>query len=174
MSPFTRIVFCALVAACGMPSPTVETTSASVASFQQYRTFSFQLPHAAPGGFDVSPRTIDVQNRLTAVVGKALTDKGYVSVPDHGDLIIVVAAGEATKEETRQLTRRAAAVAGDRDETIEVPEGSLVIEAFDPTKHERVWRSAATGEVRSEGIDETRLNSVVGTMLASFPAATRR
>ncbi len=170
MSPLTRILFCVSLAACGMPSPTVETTSASVASFEPYRTFSFQLAHAAPGGFEVSPRTVDVQNRLTAIVGKALTDKGYVSVPEHGDLIIVVAAGEGTSEQTRQLSRRAAAVAGDSEETIEVPEGSLVIEAFDPKRHERVWRSAATGEVKTSGIDEARLNDVVGTMLAQFPA----
>ena len=127
------------------------------------------LPHAAPGGYDVSSRTVDVQNRLTAVVGKALTDKGYVSVPDHGDLIIVVAAGETTTEQTRQLTTRAAAVAGDRDETIIVPEGSLIIEAWDPAKHERVWRSAATGEVRSEGVDEIDSTASLGRCSSLSP-----
>ncbi len=166
----THLVFCAFLGACALPDPTVQTTSASVADFEQYRTFSVQIAHAAPGGFDVSPRTQDVQHRTLTLASSALAAKGYVNVPDKGDLVVVIAAGEAERTQTRQLTRRAAQVAGDSEETIVVPEGALVIDVYDAKKHERVWRSEATGEIRGQGVDQDRLAQVIGKMMNAFPA----
>lgn len=155
-------VLCACVIACGMPSPVVETTSATVSDFDQYRTYTFELARSAPGDFGASSRSIDAQHRAMSIVGDALARKGYVNVPDHGDLIITIAAGETEVIEIHTS-----------QEAFVIPAGALVIDAYDPVKKQRVWQSIAGGEVHENGIDEDRLVHTVHKMMKHFPAHHR-
>ncbi len=153
-----------------MPAPALETTSASVASFERYATFSFEHPIAITGGYRESERTLPVQDRMTSLVAKALRDKGYVNVPTGGDLVVVLGAGEAEVTKTRRLTTTAA---GEREDFILIPAGALVIDAYDSRTHGRVWHAVVTGAVRAHGIDEDRLARAVDSMMVSFPKTSR-
>ncbi len=171
MSTLTKFLFCACVAACGgLPSAQVETTSASISTFGAYRTYTFAIAKEAPGEFRVSERTIDVQHRMMPLIANALAQKGYVNVPEGGDLLVVVAAGEGQAEKERHRTRTATAVMGEHEETIKVPAGSLVVDVFDLAKAERVWEAIATAEVARNGVDEKRLAQTIDQMMIKFPA----
>jgi len=156
------IALSACVSACGMPSPNVETTSATVSDFAQYRTYSVDLAKHGPGPFGASDRSIDVQQRTMGLVAQVMARKGYVNVPDHGDLVVTIAAGEAEVVEIHT----------DREAFV-IPAGALVIAAYDPVKKQRVWQSVASGEVRESGIDEDRLAHTVHEMMHAFPAHHR-
>ena len=174
MSTLKGIVFCACLAACGgLPAPTVETTSASVVTFDRYRTFTFEVAKEAPSGFEVSERTVDVQHRMMPLVASALVEKGYVSTPTQGELRVVVVAGEGEASKERHRTRTATAVMGEHEESIVVPAGSLVIEVFDAAKGQRVWQSVAVGEVEPGAVDESRLAATISKMMTPFPARRR-
>ena len=162
MKTILGIALCACVSACGMPSPTVETTSASVSDFEHYRTYTFELARRAPGDFGASDRAVDAQQRAMGMVAEAMARKGYVNVPDHGDLVITIAAGEAEVVEIHN-----------DQEAFVVPAGALVIDAYDPVKKQRVWQSIAGGEVRESGFDEDRLRHTVHEMMHKFPAHHR-
>jgi hypothetical protein len=153
-----------------MPSPTVETTSASVAAFDRYQTFSFEIAHQAPGDYALTPRVVDAQHRAMGLVAVELAHKGYINVPDHGDLRVVIAGGEGTASEVKQRSRTSTVVMGDRVETIIVPTGALVVDVYDVKRGERVWQVVAGSEVNPSGIDDARLASTVSKMMASFPA----
>ena len=162
MKTILGIALCACVAACGMPSPTVETTSASVSDFDQYRTYTFELAQRAPGEFGASERSIDAQQRAMGIVAGVLARKGYVNVPERGDLLVTIAAGEAEVVEIHT-----------NQEAFVIPAGALVIEAYDPVRKQRVWQSVAAGEVRENGIDEERLAHTIHKMMKHFPAHHR-
>ncbi|HEY2368860.1 MAG TPA: DUF4136 domain-containing protein, partial [Polyangiaceae bacterium] len=93
MKTILGIVLCVCVGACGMPSPVVETTSATVSDFDRYRTYSFEIARRAPGDFGASDRSIDAQHRALSIVADVMARKGWVNVPDHGDLVVTIAAG---------------------------------------------------------------------------------
>ncbi|HEX4517520.1 MAG TPA: DUF4136 domain-containing protein [Polyangiaceae bacterium] len=165
MKTLLGLALCACVSACGssLPSPAVETTSANSSDFTRYHTYSFDLAQRAPGDFGASDRSTDAQHRAMSIVADVMARKGYVNVPDHGDLVVTIAAGEAEVVEIH--TNREAFV---------VPAGALVIDAFDPVAKQRVWQSVAGGEVRADGIDEERLVRLVHEMMKHFPAQHAR
>ncbi len=174
MSTVKSILFCACLAACGgLPTPTVETTSASVVTFDRYRTFTFEVAKEAPSGFEVSGRTVDVQHRAMALVANELIRKGYVSTPTQAELVVVIVAGEGEASKERHRTRTATAVMGEHEEQIVVPAGSLIIQVYD-AKGQRVWQATSLAEIKPEGpVDEARLSKTIGTMMASFPERRR-
>jgi len=145
-----------------MPSPVVETTSAAVSDFGRYRTYSFEVAQRAPGDFGASSRSIDAQHRAMPIVADVMARKGYVNVPDGGDLVVTIAAGEAEVVEIH--TNREALV---------IPAGALVIDAYDPVKKQRVWQSTAAAEVKEGGIDDDRLSQTIHKMMKHFPAHHR-
>jgi hypothetical protein len=158
MKPILGIVLFACVSACGMPSPAVETTSATVSDFEHYRTYTFELARRAPGDFGTSDRSVDVQQRAMGIVADVMARKGYTNVPEHGDLVVTIAAGEAEVIEIRT-----------DQEAFVVPAGSLVIDAYDPVKKQRVWQGVAGGEVHANDIDEGRLTDTIHKMMKPFP-----
>ena len=162
MKTILGIALCACVSACGMPAPTVETTSASVSDFEHYRTYTFELARRAPGDFGASERSVDVQQRAMGLVADVMARKGYVNVPENGDLRVTIAAGEAEVVEIHT----------DREAFV-VPAGAIVIDAYDPVKKQRVWQSVAGGEVHESGVDEKRLAHLVHEMMHTFPAHHR-
>jgi acylphosphatase len=154
-----------------MPSPTVETTSASISAFDRYQTYSFEVAKEAPGDYAVTDRVVDVQHRAMALVANELAHKGYVNVPDHGDLRVVIAGGEGNVSETKTRSRTSTVIMGDRVETVNVPAGALVVDVYDTKRGERVWQVIAGGEVKSSGtVDDARLTSTISKMMESFPA----
>ena len=160
MKTILGIALCAcVVTACGMPSPAVETTSANVLDFAQYRTYSFDLAQRGPGDFGASNRSVDAQQRAVSIVADILARKGYINVPDKGDLVITIAAGEAEIVEIHTS-----------EEALVIPAGALVIDAYDPVKKQRVWQSIAGGEVHANGIDEERLIHTIKRMMKHFPS----
>jgi len=162
MKTILGIALCACVSACGMPSPAVETTSAAVSDFEHYRTYTFELAQRPPGDFHASERSVDAQGRAMSMVADVMARKGYVNVPERGDLVITIAAGEAEVVEIHTS-----------QEAFVVPAGALVIDAYDPVKRQRVWQSIAGGEVREGGFDEGRLSDTIHKMMKHFPAHHR-
>ncbi len=166
MKTFLGLALCACVSACGssMPSPAVETTSATTSDFTRYRTYSFDLAQPASGGaLAASDRSIDAQHRAMSIVADVMARKGYVNVPDHADLVLTIATGEAEVVEIHT-----------NQEAFVVPAGALLIEAYDPVSKQRVWQSVASGEVHADGIDEDRLIHAVHKMMKHFPAQHAR
>ncbi len=175
MVTFIRsLVLCACFAACGMPSPAVETTSASISSFDRYRTFTLEFPREAPSGYEVTQPAAEVQLLMKPMVLRSLTEKGWVEVPSDADVVVVIAVGRRETQKTRSLSRSSVVISGDREETIEVPEGAIVIDAFDTKTRVHVWHGIASGEIKGTGsIDTKRLTQTVDRIMTPFPAVRR-
>ncbi len=158
---------------CALPAPTVQVTQAPYAPFGRYRTFTFEGSEGAPEGYAVTARSADVEQRMRALIGKELEQKGYVEVPEGGDFLVAYGAGSRTVTRTIRLSRPGVAVLGQNEEETSSVEGRLVVDVYDRVTRDVVWRSTATAEIGSSGIDEERLAETLGRMMVAFPARWR-
>jgi hypothetical protein len=140
-------------------------------AYGPYRTFSFEGPRGAPAGYDATPRSVEVQQRMRPLIAAALEEKGYVEVPEGGDFLVTHGAGRRESRGTRQLSRRAVALMGETEQETSFLEGSLVIDVYDRTAREQVWHGAATAEISQSGVDPQRLAETVQKIMAAFPPA---
>ena len=147
---------------------TVHTAANPAAHFGQYRTFSFAGAEAAPAGYAIAKRSVEVDGRLKALVQDALSSRGYVADSrGHADLVIVFAAGERTIP-----THQDSEITADwepSDETGHATEGKLIVDVFAGKTH--VWHGSSRETVNPDHVDEPRLQAYVRELFASFPAA---
>lgn len=162
----------------------IHTAANPHASFATYRTFSFGPTEGPPGGYQVSPRSAEVQRRLQPLVAAALTEKGYSLASGKADFYIKYGSGRRTvpvkvgNDEPRYkefVNYDESAVSpgwSADDETADFVEGSLVIDGFDGATGGKVWHGASQAKIDPDHLDDGLLKRSVEALLASFPGAT--
>ncbi len=158
---------------CALPAPTVQTSQAPYAPFGRYRTFTFEGPEGAPEGYAATSRSISVEQRMRALIGKELQQKGYAEIPEGGDFLVAYGAGSREATSTIRLSRVGVAVMGQNEEERTFLEGMLVVDVYDRITKEDVWHGTAKAELSSSGFDEERLTETLHTMMDAFPAVFR-
>jgi hypothetical protein len=150
----------------------IHTAANPAASFDRYRTFSFGPSEGPPTGYQMSPRSAEVQRRLQPLIAAALVQKAYVLAPEKGYLLIMFGSG------LRDVSTHSVSSVGTGwlpdDENADFVEGSLVIDAFDGSSGTRVWHGASRANITPERIDDARLQRSTQELLAPFPAATKK
>lgn len=166
-----RLFLCMCLVACAPPPATVETTGATIGALERYRMFSFEAANAPPSGFRSSARGGEVTDIAEVLVAEALARKGFTHVEQDGDLVIVVSVGRRIVDKEKPLSRTSVAITGDRVEIVQVPEGAIVIDAYDRKTHADVWRGAATGEIDYDArkLDRTRAVQTIDSIMMRFP-----
>jgi len=146
----------------------VHTASLPTAPFGQYHTFSFAAPEGAPDGYEMSPRSAEVQQRLRPLFVAALQEKGYTLATGKGDFVLAYGSG---RRERVILHRERSYDWLDEDEEDDFTEGSIVLDVFDGSNDGQVWHGATRAGIDPDRIDEAQLTRSVGLLLANYPSA---
>ena len=158
------IGFLGVVTSCSaatVPTKGVATSIASPhASFASYHTFSFGLADQPKPGYEVTPRSLEVQRRLRPLVQDALQGRGYTEDTPKGDFIVKLATG--TGEEPSRGAEHAIATG--------LAQGYIGIDIYDGSTGGEVWQGSAFAEIDPEKVDDSLLKMGVSHMLANFPA----
>jgi len=141
------------------PKAVSEVVVAPQAPIAKYRTFAFGTSDAPHEGFDVSPRSLEVQRRLKPLVEAGLQGHGYVEDASKADFVVKLASG--TMEQPSKPEERAVAVPP--------PHGYIGIDIYDASTGTEVWQGSAFAEIDLEKIDDSLLKMGVEHMLSSFP-----
>ena len=148
-------------ATAGAPNKPVATSIAAPhASLASYQTFSFGLSDQPKPGYQVTPRSLEVQRRLRPAVLEALQQHGYVESENKGDFIVKLAAGTGTIENP----------AAERAVPGGPARGFIGIHIYDAEAGTEVWQGSAFAEIDPEKIDDSLLKMGVEHMLAEFPS----
>jgi hypothetical protein len=160
------------LAACTTPPATVETTSATINGLERYHTFSFDSASAPPVGYRATARGPEVIDIAQSLVADALAKKGFTHTSQEGDLAITVSVGRRVVDKEKALSRTSVVIMGDRVEVIQVPEGTIVIDAYDRHTRAQVWRGEATDEIDFDAskLDRARAVKTIDSVIARFPA----
>jgi Domain of unknown function (DUF4136) len=152
---------------CGSNSPEPRSASASgsgasQSKFTEYKTFAFAPANPPAGGYEVTPRSLEVQERLAPLVKAQLEKRGYAQAANGADLLIKISAGSG--ELPGDKTQR-----GNPDEP--TPSGFIGIDAYDGRSGATVWHGSGQAELKAEQpIDDALLASGVERILMDFPA----
>jgi hypothetical protein len=152
---------------CGSNSPEPRTASASgqgapQSKFSEYKTFAFAPANPPASGYAVTPRSLEVQERLTSLVKASLEKRGYAQASTGADLLIKVSAG--TGELPGDKTQR-----GNPAEP--TPSGFIGIDAYDGRSGATVWHGSGQADLKPEQpVDDGLLASGVERILLAFPA----
>jgi len=152
------VTSCATAAAPHKPVAT--SVSSPHASLADYHTFSFGLADQPKSGFEVTPRSLEVQRRLRPLVLAALEERGYSENDAKADFIVKLATG----------TGAVPAPGAERALPSSVARGFIGIDIYDAQAGTQVWQGSAFAEVDPEKIDDSLLKMGVSHMLSSFPA----
>lgn len=158
------------VIGCGSASPEPRAASASAsgasqAKFSEYRTFSFAPANPPAAGYEVTQRSLEVQQRLAALVKASLEKRGYAQAADSADLLIKISAGSG--ELPGDKTQR-----GNPDEP--TPSGFIGVDAYDGHSGATVWHGSGHADLKpDEPIDDALLARGVERILMDFPARSQ-
>lgn len=166
------LFLCMCLGACTPPPATVETTGATIGALERYHTFSFEDASAPPNGYRSSARGPEVIDIAQSLAADTLARKGFTHAAVDGDLVIVVSVGRRVVDKEKPLSRTSVAITGNRVEIVQVPEGAIVIDAYDRRTRAEVWRGAATGEIDYDAskLDRPRAVKTIDSILARFPS----
>lgn len=143
------------------PSKAVASSVASPhAPLASYRSFAFGLADPPKAGYEVTPRSLEVQRRLRPVVLAALQGRGYSEDESKADFIVKLTSG--TGEIPPQGAERAVPTG--------LARGFIGIDIYDAAAGTEVWQGSAFAEIDPEKIDDSLLKMGVMHMLADFPA----
>ena len=134
---------------------------ASQNDFAAYHTFAFAPANAPAEGYEVTPRSLDVQRRLAALVRTSLEKRGYSEAAQDADLLVKVSTGAGEVEGAK--TQR-----GNPEEP--TASGFIGIDAYDSRTGVTVWHGSGQAELKQEQpIEDALLASGVERILADFP-----
>ena len=165
------LFLCMCLGACATPPATVETTSATIGGLERYHTFSFESASTPPTGYRSSARGGEVIDIAQPLVADALGRKGFTHASRDGDLVLVVSVGRRVVDKEKPLSRTSVVIMGDRVEIVQVPEGTIVIDAYDRSTRAQIWRGAATDEIDFDAskLDRARAVKTIDSIIARFP-----
>jgi len=158
------------VIGCGSAAPAPQAASASgtgapQAKFADYRTFAFAPANPPAPGYEVTQRSLEVQQRLTSLVKASLEKRGYAQSASGADLLIKISAGSGLLEGDKSQR-------GNPDEP--TPSGFIGIDAYDGRSGATVWHGSGRAELKpEEPIDDALLASGVERILMDFPARSQ-
>ena len=159
-----KLAFFGAVTSCStaaMPSKTAATSFAAPrSSLAGYHAFSFGLADQPKTGYEVTPRSLEVQRRLRPVVLEAFRGRGYVEDQTRPDFIVKLAAG--TGELPKPGLEHTAPTSHAR--------GFIGIDVYDASTGTQVWKGSAYAEIDPEQIDDSLLKMGVTHMLSDFPS----
>jgi hypothetical protein len=130
------------------------------ASFASYHTFSFGLSDQPKSGYEVTPRSLEVQRRLRPLVQEALQGRGYMEDTAKGDFVVKLATG----------TGLAPSPGAEHAAATGLAQGFIGIDIYDGSTGGEVWQGSAFAEIDPEKVDDSLLKMGVVHMLANFPA----
>lgn len=144
-----------------VPTKAVATgIAAPHASFASYHTFSFGLSDQPKSGYEVTPRSLEVQRRLRPLVQEALQGRGYMEDAVKGDFVVKLATGTGLSPSTGAEHAIPTGLA----------QGFIGIDIYDGSTGGEVWQGSAFAEVDPEKVDDSLLKMGVAHMLENFPA----
>lgn len=175
MSTFKRFtglvataLFAALTSACETTASElrVATVMSPDAPFSRYRTFAFGLAGGPPEGSRLSPRSLDVENRLTAFVRNALARAGYTEDAGKADFVVRLGAGtaEVPDEGLQRCSIDDYDCVGQWLHTL-----SVAIDVYDASNGAHVWHGAADVALAHLPFDDALLNGIVTKAFAALP-----
>ena len=145
------------------PKTTATAVAAPHASLASYRSFSFGPSDPPKVGYEVTPRSLEVQRRLRTVVLSALQQRGYQAHDAQGDLVVKLATG--TGPEVLQGERGV-----ERALPTGLARGYIGINIYEGSTGTEVWQGSAFAEIDPAKIDDSLLEMGVAHMLQDFPA----
>lgn len=155
-----------LMTACSATTATAPRASASgvgspAADFNKYQTFTFAPANPPAAGYETTPRSLEVQQKLASLVEASLHERGYQQSTDNADLVIKISTGSGILPGDKVQRGNASA---------DAPAGFIGIDAYDRATGASIWHGSAFAEIDPQHIDESLLQRGVNEMLASFPA----
>jgi hypothetical protein len=159
--------------ACGAATPPPNHALASKVaapdvSFASYRTFSFGLAEPPRPGYEVTPRSLEVQGRLRALVKAALEDRGLTETTDEADVVVKLATGSASGYQLRASSQGSGAIAPEREPGPVPAVGFLGIDLYARATGNQIWKGSAFAEIDPVKIDDVLLRLGVDHMLSGF------
>jgi len=160
--------------ACGAPTPPpnyalASHVSAPDAELGNHRTFAFGLAEQPPAGYEVTPRSLEVQRRLRAAVKSALEERGLTEAGDHPELVVKLASGSSSGYGLRPPNTGSELVPN--AETGPTPAlGFIGIDIYLSASGNEIWKGSAFAEVDPMMIDDALLRRGVDHMLEGFGA----
>ena len=129
--------------------------------FAAYRTFAFAPANPPAAGYEVTPRSLDVQRRLAVLVRASLEKRGYSEAAHDADLLVKVSTGAG--ETTGDASQR-------RSSEEPTPSGFIGIDAYDSRTGVTVWHGSGQAELQQqEPVEDALLVRGVERILADFP-----
>jgi len=170
MNKWTTVALAGALASCSAaaePPKAVATSAVATsvgspqASFAQYHTFSFGLADPPKAGYEVTPRSLEVERRLRPIVLESLKAHGYSESESGGDFVVKLVTGTGPAS-TQGPAERAVATG--------LARGFIGINIYDGPTGAQVWQGSAFAEIDPEKIDDSLLRLGVTHMLAGFPS----
>jgi hypothetical protein len=157
--------------AAATPAPNhavVSKVAAPDISFASYRTFSFGLAEPPRPGYEVTPRSLEVQSRLRALVKAALEERGLTETTDNGDVVVKLATGNGSGYQLRAASQGSTPIAPEREPGPVPAVGFIGIDLYDRATGNQIWKGSAFAEIDPMKIDDALLRRGVDHMLAGF------
>jgi hypothetical protein len=167
---FVIAIACAASAPACSQGVRAHTASLQTAPFGSYHTFSFASTEGAPGGYVMSPASLQIQNRMQPLITSALENKGYSLSPAQGDFVVRYGSGRRVAEADH--VRNPYQLSLEEDEPTDFVEGAIVIDVFDGKNGGQVWHGSARTEINPDKVEQGLLVKSVDDVLAKFPRAT--
>jgi hypothetical protein len=149
------------------------------ANFRGYHTFSFEKVQASDPFYE---------QRIKDEVTKDLSQAGWQMVPSGGDVVITAIGGVHSKQEYNTFYTGLGGRGwgwrgwggwgggwGNTQTTVqEVPVGTLMLDMFDSSTHQLIWRGSSRADISSKADKNTReLDKDIDKMLNGFPPKTK-
>jgi hypothetical protein len=160
-----------LVACSAAPPPAPKNAVASSAaapdvSFASYHTFAFGLSQPPRAGYEVTPRSLEVQRRLRALVKTALEERGLTEVAQNPDTVVKLATGSGSEPRLRPAAPDSVLIPAERGPAPAV--GFIGIDIYEAASGVEVWQGSAFAEIDPMKIDDALLQQGVDHMLEGF------
>jgi hypothetical protein len=144
----------------------VSTVLSPDAPFSHYRTFVFGFAGGPPEGSQLSPISLDVENRMPALVRAALAREGYSEDVGKADFVIRLGAGtaEVPDEGLQRCSIDDYDCVGRWMHAL-----SVAIDVYDASTGAHVWHGAGDVTRAHLPFDDALLNGIVTKALAALP-----
>jgi hypothetical protein len=167
------LVLISPLVACGASSPAPNHAVASKVAaldvpFASYHTFSFGLAEPPRAGYEVTPRSLEVQSRLRVLVKAALEERGLTETLGNADLVVKLATGSGSGYQLRASPQGSGLVPPERAPGPVPAVGFIGIDVYARASGNQIWKGSGFAEIDPMMIDDALLRRGVDHMLAGF------